>query len=262
MAELTEELRVLVTAEVDRAIKQLGSLDKKTKSTESEFKKLGQVIGSAFATKEIIAFSQTAIKAWENSQRTVRTLGAVLKSTGAEAWTSSEELQKMASSLQDLTGYANDSIISMQSVLLGFKNINGDNFKEATKAILDMSAVMGMDLKSAAQSIGKALDDPINGMDSLREQGFKFTDAQKKVMQSMIDTGNIAGAQKIILDELNGTFGGAAEAAALYSTQLKNSFGDLQEAIGSLPERINNILGYFRGKRYSFNSIYRYKKGN
>ena len=248
MAELTEELRVLVTAEVDRAIKQLGSLDKKTKSTESEFKKLGQVIGSAFATKEIIAFSQTAIKAWENSQRTVRTLGAVLKSTGAEAWTSSEELQKMASSLQDLTGYANDSIISMQSVLLGFKNINGDNFKEATKAILDMSAVMGMDLKSAAQSIGKALDDPINGMDSLREQGFKFTDAQKKVMQSMIDTGNIAGAQKIILDELNGTFGGAAEAAALYSTQLKNSFGDLQEAIGSLPERINNILGYFGAK--------------
>lgn len=248
MAELTEELRVLVTAEVDRAIRQLGSLDKKTKSTESEFKKLGQVIGSAFATKEIIAFSQTAIKAWENSQRTVRTLGAVLKSTGAEAWTSSEELQKMASSLQDLTGYANDSIISMQSVLLGFKNINGDNFKEATKAILDMSAVMGMDLKSAAQSIGKALDDPINGMDSLREQGFKFTDAQKKVMQSMIDTGNIAGAQKIILDELNGTFGGAAEAAALYSTQLKNSFGDLQEAIGSLPERINNILGYFGAK--------------
>ena len=248
MAELTEELRVLVTAEVDRAIKQLGSLDKKTKSTESEFKKLGQVIGSAFATKEIIAFSQTAIKAWENSQRTVRTLGAVLKSTGAEAWTSSEELQKMASSLQDLTGYANDSIISMQSVLLGFKNINGDNFKEATKAILDMSAVMGMDLKSAAQSIGKALDDPINGMDSLREQGFKFTDAQKKVMQSMIDTGNIAGAQKIILDELNGTFGGAAEASALYSTQLKNSFGDLQEAIGSLPERINNILGYFGAK--------------
>ena len=54
MAELTEELRVLVTAEVDRAIKQLGSLDKKTKSTESEFKKLGQVIGSAFATKEFI----------------------------------------------------------------------------------------------------------------------------------------------------------------------------------------------------------------
>ena len=35
MAELTEELRVLVTAEVDRAIKQLGSLDKKTKSTEN-----------------------------------------------------------------------------------------------------------------------------------------------------------------------------------------------------------------------------------
>lgn len=245
MAELTEELRVLVTAEVDRAIKQLGSLDKKTKSTESEFKKLGQVIGSAFATKEIIAFSQTAIKAWENSQQTVRTLGAVLKSTGAEAWTSSEELQKMASSLQDLTGIANDSIISMQSVLLGFKNINGDNFKEATKAILDMSAVMGMDLKSAAQSIGKALDDPINGMDSLRKQGFKFTDAQKKVMQSMIDTGNIASAQKIILDELNGTFGGAAEAAVTASTKLRNALSDLQKEAGGMLAPLQEDLAGF-----------------
>lgn len=248
MAELTEELRVLVTAEVDRAIKDLQKLDTGTKSVTAAFNVLGKSISAAFVIKEIIAFEKASSAAYNKQKQSQNILSSTIKATGAAAWTSSEQLKEMASSLQDVTNYGDETVLSMQSVLLGFKNITGDNFKEAAKAILDMSTVMGMDLKSAAQSIGKALDDPINGMDSLREQGFKFTDAQKKVMQSMIDTGNIAGAQKIILDELNGTFGGAAEASALYSTQLKNSFGDLQEAIGSLPERINNILGYFGAK--------------
>lgn len=248
MAELTEELRVLVTAEVDRAIKDLQKLDTGTKSVTATFNVLGKSISAAFVIKEIIAFEKASSAAYNKQKQSQNILSSTIKATGAAAWTSSEQLKEMASSLQDVTNYGDETVLSMQSVLLGFKNITGDNFKEATKAILDMSTVMGMDLKSAAQSIGKALDDPINGMDSLREQGFKFTDAQKKVMQSMIDTGNIAGAQKIILDELNGTFGGAAEASALYSTQLKNSFGDLQEAIGSLHERINNILGYFGAK--------------
>lgn len=245
MAELTEELKVLVTAEVNRAIKDLQKLDAETKSATAAFNVLGKSISAAFVIKEIIAFEKASLAAYNRQKQAQNILSSTIKATGAAAWTSSTQLQEMASSLQDVTNYGDETILSMQSVLLGFKNITGDNFKEATKAILDMSTVMGMDLKSAAQSIGKALDDPINGMDSLRKQGFKFTDAQKKVMQSMIDTGNIAGAQKIILDELSGTFGGAAEASVLYSTQLKNSFGDLQEAIGSLPERINNILGYF-----------------
>ena len=102
----------------------------------------------------------------------------------------------------------------MQSVLLGFKNISGKTFEDATKAILDMATVMKMDLSSAAQSIGKALDDPINGMDSLKKQGFNFTAAQKEVIQAFLDTGETAKAQQIILDELSSTFGGAAEAAA------------------------------------------------
>lgn len=234
MAELTEEMRVLVTAEVDRAVKNLQALDKKTTETGSHFKKLGVAIGSAFAVKELINFSKNAINAFEQSQKTVRTLGTVLKATGAEAWTSTQKLQEMAQSMQSLTGYEDDAILAMQSVLLGFKNIQGDNFEEATKAILDMATVMDMDLKSAAQSIGKALDDPINGLDSLKRQGFNFTDSQKAVMKSLLDTGKTAEAQKIILDELAGTFGGAAKASKSASDDLKKSLSDLQKTAGEM----------------------------
>lgn len=140
----------------------------------------------------------------------------------------------MAAALQKSTNYSADSINQMQSVLLGFKNITGDTFGTATKAILDMATVMGMDLSSAAQAVGKALDDPINGITSLQRQGFRFTDAQKEMIQSLIETGETAAAQKIILDELNTTYGGAAEAAVTSSAQIKNAFDDVLQGYGKL----------------------------
>ena len=231
--ELTEELKVFVTAEVDKAIRGLKDVDKQTKVAESSFKVLGKTISAAFVAREIVRFSRESVAAWETQKQVVEVLNATLQATGATAWTSSRQLQEMASSLQQITNYGDETIIQMQSVLLGFKNIKGDTFEDATKAILDMATVMKMDLSSAAQAVGKALDDPINGITSLQRQGFRFSEAQKDVIQALIDTGDMAGAQKIILDELNTTYGGAAEAAATASTQIKNAWGDLKEVVGA-----------------------------
>lgn len=253
MADINEELRVLVTAEVDKAIKNLKSVDRQTGATEKMFKQLGGAIGAAFSVKAVVDFASQSVKLYNEQKRAVEVLNSVLESTGATAWTSSTKLQEMASSLQKVTNYGDETILSMQQVLLGFRNIKGDNFEEATKAILDMATVMKMDLSSAAQSIGKALDDPIHGMDSLKKQGFNFTEAQKKVIQSFLDAGDAASAQKVILDELNGTFGGAAEAAADSATQIKNAFGDMQEGIGEfLSGFVNNKVGEVIVKGLSF----------
>lgn len=231
--ELTEELKVLVSAEVNNAIRNLREVDKQTKATESSFKVLGKTISAAFVTREIVRFSRESVAAWETQKQAVDVLNATLTATGATAWTSSRQLQEMASSLQQITNYGDETIIQMQSVLLGFKNIKGDTFEDATKAILDMATVMKMDLSSAAQAVGKALDDPINGITSLQRQGFRFSESQKAVIQSLIETGDTAAAQKIIIDELNTTYGGAAEASVKATTQIKNAWDDLQEGIGS-----------------------------
>lgn len=248
MADINEELRVLVTAEVDKAIKNLKSVDKQTDATEKMFKQLGGAIGAAFSVKAIIDFSKQCAEAYREHNAAVSILNSTLEATGATAWTTSLELQKMAGELQKTTNYTADSINSMQSVLLGFRNIKGDTFEDATKAILDMATVMKMDLSSAAQSIGKALDDPIHGMDSLKKQGFNFSESQKKVIQSLLDTGDAAGAQKIILDELNGTFGGAAEAAADSATQIKNAWEDVKRAMAEgFVDTIKAISGEIKG---------------
>jgi len=257
MADINEELRVLVTAEVDKAIKNLKSVDKQTDETEKMFKKLGGAIGAAFSVKAVVDFSKQCADAYREHNQTVSVLRSTLEATGATAWTTAQELQNMAQTLQGATNFTADSINSMQSVLLGFRNITGDTFEEATKAILDMATVMKMDLSSAAQSIGKALDDPIHGMDSLKKQGFNFTAAQKKVIQSFLDVGDAASAQKIILDELNGTFGGAAEAAADSATQIKNAWDDVKVAIAEgLVDTVNAFSGKTKG-----NAIAEYLEG-
>lgn len=253
MADINEELRVLVTAEVDKAIKNLKNVDRQTSSTEKLFKSLGSAIGAAFSVKAIVDFGKACSDAFREASQADAILNSTIETTGAIAWTSFEELKKMAKGLQDNTNYAASSIESMQSVLLGFKNITGETFEAATKAILDMATVMKMDLSSAAQSVGKALDDPIHGMDSLKKQGFNFTEAQKKVIQSFLDVGDAASAQKIILDELNGTFGGAAEAAVDAVTQIKNSFDDMKEGFGEFVEGFSDEkIGRAIKKTFSF----------
>ena len=229
---ITDELRVLVTAEVDKAIRSLKSVDSKTSETEKLFKSLGGSIAGAFSIKAVSDFARKSAEAWRVQKEAVSVMNQVLKSTGAEAWTSSAELKEMAASLQQVTNYGDETIVSMQGVLLGFRNITGKNFEHASKAILDMATVMKMDLSSAAQVVGKALDDPINGLGSLSRQGFHFTEQQKQMLKAMVEAGDMMGAQKIILEELDGTYGGAAEAAADLGTQVKNSAGDVLEGFG------------------------------
>ncbi|MBQ6780281.1 MAG: phage tail length tape measure family protein [Treponema sp.] len=234
MAEITEELRVLVTAEVDKAIKNLNQLDRKTEKTSSDFEKLGKAIGSALLVKAAVDFGKASVRAAEDAKQKFSLLKTTIDTTGASAWTSIDAMSQMSKELSDSTNYSVSEIQSMQTVLLGFKNITGDTFKEASGAIMDMATVMGMDLKSAVQTVGKALDDPINGIDSLKRQGFAFTDAQKSMLKAMVKTGDMAGAQKIILEELATTYGGAAKAAQTSFAKLEHSMDELKESVGNI----------------------------
>lgn len=201
------------------------------------------MMGPVAAGKAIVQVFQsikaTADKlenAWAAQEEAIAILNSTLKATGATAWTSSKALQDMASEFQGFTKYGDEVVTNMQNVLLGFKNIKGDNFKEASLQILNMATVMKMDLTSAAQAVGKALDNPIEGIDSLSRQGFKFSKEQKAMLKEMVETGRIADAQKIILDELATTYGGAAEAAGMTGSAIKerlqNALGDLNEEMG------------------------------
>lgn len=229
----------LDTKNYEAGIKKAESATQKFSSSLSGVTKLLKstfaLAGISVGTKAIVNFGKEAVKSAESANKTLNILNNTLKVTGASAWTTSEELVKMSEEIAYSTNYTAGEIQDMQSVLLGFKNITGDTFREASNAITDMATVMGMDLKSAVQTVGKALDDPIKGLDSLRRQGFAFTDEQKEQLKQLVENGEQLKAQKIILDELNTTYGGAAKAA-------QSSFDKQRDAVDEFKETLGNQL--------------------
>lgn len=185
-------------------------------------------IGGAFvfAAKEAMA-----------AQEIVAQTAAVLESTGGAAGMTAEEIANLASELSGVTRFSDDAIQSGENMLLTFTNIGEDVFPEATKAILDMSTATGQDLQSSAVQLGKALNDPIAGISALSRVGVTFTDDQKKMIESMVEAGDVAGAQTVILQELQKEFGGSAEAAggtlAGQMDILKNSLSNVAETAGT-----------------------------
>jgi uncharacterized protein YfkK (UPF0435 family) len=176
-------------------------------------------------------------------------LNATLASTGGVSGKTAEQLTSTASSLQKITRYGDEAIIEMQSLLLTFKDIKGDQFDETSKAVLDMATAMGTDLKSAAIQLGKALNDPAKNLSALSRSGITFSESQAETIKQMQAMGDMAGAQTLILAELESQFGGSAEAArdtlggALEG--LGNAWGDLFEAqgdaTGGMVESLNTL---------------------
>lgn len=225
------------TSNFDKGMKDAqnsaNSLSNTFSNLQSTINNVFKFAGIAVGAKALFDFGKKAVSAADDANRHFKMLESTIKVTGASSWTSSEDLENMAKSYAKSTNYSVTEVEKMQTVLLGFKNISGDTFKSASDAILDMSSVMGMDLTSAVQTVGKALDDPVKGLDSLRRQGFAFTDEQKEELAQLVKNGEQMKAQQIILNELATTYGGAAQEGQSAFAQFQHSMDDVYETIGN-----------------------------
>lgn len=199
----------------------------------------GKAAKSMFST--LVGVGVESVGLWREQESQVRKLNAVLEATGNVTGFTSEQLQNYASHLQSVTTTGDETILGVQKLIATFKNVRGDEFLRATELSLDMAEIMGGDATSAATQLAKALQDPLSGITALSRAGVQFSAAQKDAMKAMIEAGDVAGAQGIILDELDGQFGGAARTAAGTfggsMQQLSNRLGDVKERIGQLIEQ-------------------------
>lgn len=171
-----------------------------------------------------------------DAQKVQASLNAVLTSTHGISGMTADSVNALADSLSKVTPFEDEAIGGAENMLLTFTNIGRNVFPQATEAVLNMSQALGQDLQSSSIQLGKALNDPVAGVTALQRVGVKLTDSQKELIKSMVASGNIMGAQKVILGELQTEFGGAAKAAgetfagkmAILNTQI----GNVKEAIG------------------------------
>lgn len=242
------EILLLIKAR-DEASKEF---DKLTKSTGGLGKTLGQVgtIASGFlaagavqaGVAKVTSFINDSIGAARESIQVNAQLNAVLESTGGAAGVTAEQIQKWAGALEKQTLFEDEAIIKGQNLLLTFTNIRNDTaagietFNDATTAMLDIAQAMGTDASGAAIQLGKALNDPANGISSLTRIGVTFSEQQKEQIKGFQESGNMAAAQAVILQELQKEFGGSAKAASDAAGQqekYKDRMNELQEQIGT-----------------------------
>ena len=120
------------------------------------------------------------LRSFAAQEDAVAKLNQTLKSTKFAAGVSSRELQGLASRMQKLTGIGDETILSMQGVLLTFTQIKGDVFKDATEAILNISVALGQDLQQSAIQVGKALNDPAKGLVHCKELVYSLLTNKKQ----------------------------------------------------------------------------------
>ena len=212
--------------------------DKMTRRAQGGLRRLGSamrgipMLGTMLTAGGAVAALAAMTGAAKVQEQAERKLAAVLKATGGAAGFSAKELKKYASELQGVTNYGDEATLNAMAMLATFKDIRGDTFKASTEVMLDMSTVLDQDLKSSAIQLGKALNDPIRGVTALSRVGVSFTEQQKEQIKALQESGDLMGAQSIILRELQSEFGGAARAMADPMVQLKNALGDIGEKIG------------------------------
>jgi hypothetical protein len=184
----------------------------------------------------------------------------VLQSMGKSSGQTSQSIGDYADSMARATGISDDLIQHSENVLLTFGNLGKNIFPQAETAALNMSTMLGTDLQGSVIQVGKALNDPIKGITALSRVGVSFSQTEKDTIAVMMKHNNIAGAQAVIMGELNKQFGGAAIAAGTtfggQMQRLNVTFDQAKEKIGlalipilrSMLEMIMPIVTNIAGK--------------
>jgi hypothetical protein len=256
MAEETVVIRFIGDDQVSKAADAAGNavegVGEKAKSSSGGFNALQSIATGAFmaigaaaanlagaALSKVGDFISGSIAEASQWNSVIAQTEAVVKSTGQAAGFSAKQFADMAQSMSASAGqsiFSDDAILGATNVLATFTEIKGTSFKGATQAILDISQAMGTDLQSSAVQVGKALNDPIAGISALSRVGVTFSEDQKALIKSMVETGDVAGAQQIILNELGKEFGGSAAAAvdtfAGQQIVLAEQFKNVQQSLG------------------------------
>lgn len=189
---------------------------------------IGGAISVVGITSAIAKIKQETIDAEKEQTQ----LAAAIKSTGGAAGWSVERLNAMADSMEKTSTFSAGQINQAQTRMLSYAGVVGDQFPRAMQAVIDMSERMGYEVTASAETIGKALDVPSEGLTALSKQGFRFTDAQKELVKQFERTGQTAKAQDIILQALESSYGGAAKAA-------RDTLGGSLTAVGNT---INSLM--------------------
>jgi len=265
-----KQIKLLVKAEVDKAIRDFKKLDDQVDKTTKSKKRMR--VGTEGLTRQIgvlrnkvllASFAFAAIgasigKVVQTSAQfeALETRLVALKGSVDEGRKSFDFFNKVAAT----TPFQLQNVVEAGAQLEAF----GADSTETLKAVSDLAAFMGTDIVEAANAFGRAFAGGAGAADVLRERGVLtqvklasgFDDLSKMTLpqfrEALIDTltdpeGNISGAT----DLLSQTFSGLVSNFQDSVSQLQDSIGDLlapaiKDVIRLLKDGVDSITESFR----------------
>jgi hypothetical protein len=183
----------------------------------------------------IAAASFKMIQGLEKANQANAALDNVLNSMGYPAAT--KRVSEYAESLEKSLAVDADIIKATQTKLATFGELTktvdqaGGAFDRATLAALDMAAAGFGSAEGNAVQLGKALNDPIKGINALTKSGITFTAQEKELIKTLVESGKTLEAQDMILAAIEKQVGGTAAATALGSEKMKLAFAAAADSI-------------------------------
>lgn len=227
----TERLAILISADGDAAIKELGKVgdaaekDLGRASTAadqwgSRFVRSGALMVGAAAAMGVGLFK--AAQAFDEANQSEIRLQNTLKNNPLLAGQSIDSFKNLADSIQKKTAADGDAVIAGMAMLGTFR-VTGDQIKQLTPLVVDYARKFGVDLVDANAAVGKALDGQSG---ALKRNGVTIDEAT-------FATDRFRAVQEALRTQVGGF---AAQEGKTFSGQLermRNNLGDLQESIGS-----------------------------
>ena len=214
----------------------------------------------------LFAFLPNFIKMGEEARKSELRLENIAKQMGLFGENTknvTERLSDYAEAISFATGVDDELVRSAEAILLTFKELaktadtTGGAFDRATIAAIDLAAAGFGDAESNAKQLGKALQDPIKGLTALRKAGVTFTDAEKKKIKALVESGELLKAQELILGAIETQVGGTAAATASATDKMNARFEAVVEtmslallpAVDELAQQMVDWLDSVEGKR-------------
>src|SRR5574343_1466610 len=197
-----------------------------TKRTTTTIQQANNVVGDSFksVTKDIVSmgtsfitfdrlidlWKQSYIEA-EKTRKEALLFESVMNNTGRAYKNTTKELKDYASALEQKTGKDAGDILRTEQKLALIENLTTNLIPRTTKASLDLATAIGSDIASASNTLAKALEDPLDGLNSLRRVGIFLSDEQEDIIKSLAESGKIYEAQVKLIEEVEKRVGGLAE---------------------------------------------------
>jgi len=161
-----------------------------------------------------------------------------MNGVSAETAATTKRMAAYADQVNRATGIDDEQIKAVQRKLLVFKSLRktademGGTFDRTTKAAIDLAAGGFGTMETNAVKLGRVLENPTANLNALSRAGITFTEAEKRKITVLQESGRLFEAQDMVLKSVENRVLGLAEASATPLEKLNAQFQQIGDAIG------------------------------